>query len=546
MNMLQLRSFARKLIHAICVDDALPVSCISQEIVDRLVVPTNLEEISQTIDVTDSSNETSIHEDIIWIEASLRNPKGVIHNDKTGDAALTIQTWAARAIIPSSIFAIRSHFDPSSPPQATAWKIVSYRLMAIAGLRLLARVQYLVPALHDNLSLDLLTCLASYTDERDPWTESEAARAAKALLEQLIDASIAGKLTFTSTLISGLLQGRVKPLFLRSKNIAITAQGRKANYPVPIATNPSDSEVELKQWKFRDIYIVTVFGWILSVLDVRILITYANGTNTVQESTLEEHWPLVIPPLLAILDDEAISNKVKGCELLERFLTITPASLLHRTGLGEVFQDTLLPCLSYLPSLTPEDESLSLLGAVYPALLSLIRARYPDPASVAKKMTTLDKILRVGILKGFAYAGEHVRIATILMCKTTDLISEMGIMSVRRLKDILPLITGVLSAPFSPAHPPLLLAAALALQCLILNAWPRMSYYRGEVLKGLTLSWCMLNEDHRRSDELSRVRDVLRQNAALLREVLGKDSETMQEVYQLLHAVPQLDKLLPS
>lgn len=153
-----------------------------------------------------------------------------------------------------------------------------------------------------------------------------------------------------------------------------------------------------------------------------------------QKSTIEKQWPLVIPPLLAILDDETASSKAKGCELLKKFLEITPSSLLHRTGLGEVFQKTLLPCLSYLPSLTSEDESSYLLEAVYPALLSLTRARYPGPESTAKKMTALNKIFRIGILKGFAHAGEYVRVATMLMCKTTDLISEMGIMSVTHLK----------------------------------------------------------------------------------------------------------------
>lgn len=73
-----------------------------------------------------------------------------------------------------------------------------------------------------------------------------------------------------------------------------------------------------------------------------------------------------------------------------------------------------------------------------------------------------------------------------------------------------------------------------------------MSYYRGEVLKGLTISWCVLKQDYRQSHVLDEVRLVLRQNVALLRQVLSKDSDAIQEVDLLLHDNPQVSDLLPS
>ena len=149
---------------------------------------------------------------------------------------------------------------------------------------------------------------------------------------------------------------------------------------------------------------------------------------------LEANWPLVIPPLLALVDDQATEDKIRGCELLISFLKITPSSLLQRTGLGEVFHDALMPCLSYLPSLTPEEESLRLLDVVYPALLALVRARYPSPANTTEKMQVLDKILRVGILNGYSHAGEYVKIAVLLVERMAYIVEEMGIMSVKHLK----------------------------------------------------------------------------------------------------------------
>lgn len=72
-----------------------------------------------------------------------------------------------------------------------------------------------------------------------------------------------------SGVLHALLHERIKPLFARSKNPAVTQQGRKAIDPLPVnATAHSDIDVEAKPWKYRDMYIVTVFRWVLKHLDV--------------------------------------------------------------------------------------------------------------------------------------------------------------------------------------------------------------------------------------------------------------------------------------
>ena len=159
---------------------------------------------------------------------------------------------------------------------------------------------------------------------------------------------------------------------------------------------------------------------------------------------------------------------------MQTFLGVVPADLLKRTGLGEVFTDALMPCLSYLPTLTPEEESIELLGAVYPALLALVRTRFIEAGEEVGKGSTgqgdvasslgemklgfqrigekgkieregmgsmprarlsaLDKILRVGVLKGMQYAGEFVRIATLLVEKAGDIVEQMGVWAVKHLK----------------------------------------------------------------------------------------------------------------
>lgn len=150
---------------------------------------------------------------------------------------------------------------------------------------------------------------------------------------------------------------------------------------------------------------------------------------------MEDNWPLIIPPLLTLIDDETTAYKSKGCELLTVLLKATHPDFIQRTGLGEVFQDAVMPCLSYLPTLTPETESLHLLGAAYPALIALAHVRYPkDGEDLKQKTRFLGRILRQGVLKGYVHASEHGKIAELLIVQIAVLVDEMGISCVKHLK----------------------------------------------------------------------------------------------------------------
>lgn len=149
---------------------------------------------------------------------------------------------------------------------------------------------------------------------------------------------------------------------------------------------------------------------------------------------MQANWPLIIPPLLALIDDSSTKYKVKGCNFLAIFLQRCPSILLERTGLGEIFENAVMPCLLSLPSLTEEADSLQMLKASYPVLISLALARFPAEKHQAAKIKALDTILRNGTLKGYAYAGEHVKIAELLVNELTILVNELGIESVKHLK----------------------------------------------------------------------------------------------------------------
>lgn len=232
---------------------------------------------------------------------------------------------------------------------------------------------------------------------------------------------------------------------------------------------------------------------------------------------MEAHFPLLVPAILALIDDESLPFKVRGCSLLSMFLTPLKeghSDILQRTNLSSVFEDALVPCFLSIPTITPEDESLQLLGAAYPALLSVLRIRYQNASSEQVKEQKTAKtnrdiyirhvanILRTNVIPSFHHISSTTvaedsliasfpfpQLSTFLLEQINILLPELGIHTTKYLQEIIPPVCTALANPFGPAHPPLLLAAVAAARCVILNAHPRIWRWRGELLGALCDCW---------------------------------------------------------
>lgn len=272
--------------------------------------------------------------------------------------------------------------------------------------------------------------------------------------------------------------------------------------------------------------------------------------KSVDMKSLEREWGFIIPPLLAVLDDTDTTVRARGCEMLTEILSVCPPALLKRTGLGPLFEESLSASTTYLPSLTPEDESVVLLSAAIPALLILTHIAHPilEDGNDVERDKALDQILRKAILHSYAHAGEHVRIAEVLLRQLQPLLVEMGIISVKHLKDTIPLVTNILSDPLGPAHPPLLVEAAKALQSVVLNGWPRILGWRGEVLRGICVCWIKVEEEGR--DMVAEEKDQLSGELKIVVEMLkavveSEDGSVWEaEVEKLVGTDERLGELL--
>ena len=165
-----------------------------------------------------------------------------------------------------------NHVESEQDPISTPGDHARLRVLYATGLRLLLHLQGIEHSYGHELPTELMICLASFTHADDPWTSQISLVEASTLLGVYVKMSKAEPGRF-QTLLTNLLREHVKPAFAKSKNLAITPAGRKAITALPPKLEASIDEPKSKPWKYGQVYLITVFEWILGQLDVRFLIT---------------------------------------------------------------------------------------------------------------------------------------------------------------------------------------------------------------------------------------------------------------------------------
>ncbi|KAK5657705.1 hypothetical protein OQA88_2777 [Cercophora sp. LCS_1] len=401
----------------------------------------------------------------------------------------------------------------------------------------------------------VLVILCAYANPTEEWVDTEeTASQATALLMKLLTRKNLDK---NQLIIEVILQRYLRPLFSKSKPASITASGRKAEYLDPAGgrteTLPDDSS-ETKPWKFTDFRAIPVITWAAHEADVfppaptPFIIGSSLTQLTHQEDLVNKHWPLFLPVVLTLADDQATSVRQRGLVIIKTFITKLPTKILHGAGLSKIFEDTIFPTLNYLPSLTPENESIQLLIPAYEALCTLAD-KQPPAAAAARvhqlKNKLLDQILREGVFSGYFHAKQHVRIVEVLCQQTVIVLDRMGIHSVKHLKDLVPMISAIMTDPFAHVAPSTLLAAVKSLQAVLINCWPRIasSPWQDEMLQSLVLCWLNLAEET--NTELDVVRQELQASAKMLAAILKTEDARLSELSgPLIAQEPSLSKLL--
>lgn len=305
-----------------------------------------------------------------------------------------------------------------------------------------------------------------------------------------------------------------------------------------------DETKEVKPWKYADHRAITVFQWVVS---------------TATADLVSKQWPLFIPVLLTLLDDGATRVRSRGLAILDAFLRKFPDNILRDTGLASVFEDAVFPTLHFLPSITPEEESIQLLGQAYTALLTLARKLDASPAagkvaSSTSRAKLLDKMLREGVFSAYFHAKEHIRIVEVLLIHTAKILDEMGVQGVKHLKDLIPMHSEIMTNPFAALAPSTLSAAISCLQATIKTCWPRLSTpaYQSELIKMLVVCYLTIHDDKDKlgTEQFEAIEADLTQTASMLTIATkscgsseGQDRDLSEKVAPLVAKEPLLAKL---
>lgn len=215
---------------------------------------------------------------------------------------------------------------------------------------------------------------------------------------------------------------------------------------------------------------------------------------------MTRNWQLFTPVLLTLMDDNATRVRSRGLQIARDFISNFPRRILLASGMDSVLEEAMMPTLNYLPTLTPEKESLALLEPAYEALIELSckldQARDGrDSAGKANKLR--DRILRRGVFPGYWYARDNPKITILLMDEARTVVEKMGIHAVKHLKDIILMLKDVFHDPFVSAHIPRLQAAIYLLHETLLTCWAIVAQgnWQFEILIMMTICWTYLGND---------------------------------------------------
>lgn len=342
-----------------------------------------------------------------------------------------------------------------------------------------------------------------------------------------------------TSLAKHFLELTIRPSFSKTRQSGITGQARRDTSGRLQPRVTADDETVTKPWKQPgEQHVLSLLTWCVKELNQR---------------NVEEVWPLVIPPILTLIDDWETRYKKLGTVLLKDLLTITPVDLLSRTGLGPVFEQALLPTLTYSPPLVSEEESLMLLPSVYNTLTLLAFKRYPDmpvapgqplwKSMPADRIKALDKIMRKGILYEYTHVSERPAIVIMLFEALRGLVESLGDEAIKHLKYVLPMLNQTLTHRLGKHHLGMLRSAVRSMFVVVQVCRARMMVHRAEVLKGLTLCWLNINSDT--TNEAESLRTDLRECVKELRSTVEQDGGVwVAERAILISADARLENLL--
>lgn len=136
-------------------------------------------------------------------------------------------------------------------------------MVAISCIEALNKIS---PVAEAENATEIISALASYTNMRDPWTTGKSCHDALAVLQDFSPSENTQK---HWDIVEQISKSKIRPIFGKTRNAAITGTGRKNLHPMPQPRFDGNIfNPEAKPWKHVDVYATTVLEWVLSLYTV--------------------------------------------------------------------------------------------------------------------------------------------------------------------------------------------------------------------------------------------------------------------------------------
>lgn len=268
-----------------------------------------------------------------------------------------------------------------------------------------------------------MTIAASRFDERSPWTSRDSQRLARAILRSSVRPSLA--------VIRHVLRDHLRSLFVSPSLGSVNEEGRLRHERAHLSNSAKTSAYqEGEKWKGKQRTDIPGLDMarsdgLGSHLTLRVCLDMiatlsSNKRAGPEEEPWEALWPLIVPPLVTLIEDSDPVWRERGTRLfVEQVLTrrtatgiehrslslaklqAVPVQLLQRSNLVPLLQGTLFSSLTYLS----HPRGASLLHHALSALVLLARSL---PERSRERAEMLMRILQEGVLRTWTFMPKSV------------------------------------------------------------------------------------------------------------------------------------------
>ncbi|KAF8909392.1 hypothetical protein CPB84DRAFT_1766025 [Gymnopilus junonius] len=311
------------------------------------------------------------------------------------------------------------------------------------------------------------------SNEMEPWITPEAQRTAQEVVSSPLLSPSKGLVTF-------VLTHNLKPIFNSSPHPLLhLGTGRRLPRPAggPMGMHDYYEGQLWKQYPGID----KVVLWCV---------------QSIEGDAYESLWHLVIPPIMAFLDDFEARYKLHGIAIVQEMLRHVPKDLVKRTGVDGLLKQSFRACMSHLQS--PETPLLlkkSIVASISLTLLTTSVSIGTKPSS--SRFDELSSLLGEGIISGiWLYADDKPEVVKATFDALPPLLSALSIGCVRFFKALIPQLTHVLiPQPTIDSDRKIQLSAIRVLDTLLDVGRPRVEFWKETILDAVGRCWVGLIDE---------------------------------------------------